>query len=420
MKDYSPLFYQGLLAVSECPGHRRIASAATPSTKPRPSQQQGRSFLSFHTSVSTKESSQKSSLPSYKQVVPSLPSPTKPTSPTQRALPLPKPAPSSSLPAIPNALLLRPNSPIVIAQPASAPATSTSYSSAQAGPSTSSAAGASRVQSAAPSSSLASTNGSQRKSPPSPYQVQFQNATRRHMSIFSPNLYLNMPSTSTSTRNNHGHSAEPSPSPITPGSAPANVMSSSPSVRSIGSTAVSTQYKKRKRHNALLALEGRTGRTRGSSRIVGGDNSNASRRRSQTGYPGALGGGSFVPSILQEGDEDDNLLGVDVLQSHLSFTSWYTNGTSGHHVLPEEASDWMTLPSFAHPGAMMRSASAPMSLPVSYATTSSSGGLFVEPSVPRRKSTGTTSGGASVEWGMNFMDLDDDSSSSYIRYSIIA
>ncbi|KAG8854875.1 hypothetical protein FRB96_007275 [Tulasnella sp. 330] len=500
---------QGLLAVSECPAHRHLVPpqhnrqmSAAPSTKPNPQHQfQGRSFLSFHMSISTKESSHKSRLPASPcRIATSSPSPpaspTSPLSPTRRALPLPKPAPSSSLPAIPILpttsagssspstspsaipsipLPLLPHTPISSSLASPTPASSTSYSiaSTSAGPSSTGAShghGRSHYPSS-PSIGASSMSASAVRKLPNPNSTSNTNA-RRQSRLVPSNFLLNIPHPSSSVRNNHGHHDHEtghtfSASATGTGTGTASGLTSSNSVRSISSTTASTQYRKRRRHDALLALEGRIGRpsrTTASSRGGGGVAEGGRTQRK------SMLGASFVPSILQEGDENssgnssrgnDKLLGVDGLRSHLSFTSWYTNGTSSHHHPRldrhhkqqqqqqaqqqqfEGFEEWITLPSFLHtaPGTApaWRSDSLPTSVPISYVTTSGSEGLFVEPSSfdppimpalpPRRKSDGETSHdrqrqlhhlpSANVGWGMNFMDLDDDSASSNLRYSAV-
>ncbi|KAG8913554.1 hypothetical protein FRC00_002151, partial [Tulasnella sp. 408] len=269
MRDYSPLFNQGLYSIMTTPAvtthFRKPAAAVVPLVvlPPAPAQENsvqarrsrrianGRSFLHLNkTSVNTDEDSYK---------VPSLPrtatgmtfqssrrgssssAKSSSSSPSRRALPLPKPAPLSSLPAIPIS---------------TAPTTSTSTPSS---PVASSAA-------LAPSASESSS------------------ARRKHASL-APSFFstrTHLPAESVLSDFLMDLTSSPSALPSTPATAPKEEKES---VRS-----VSTAYRKRRRQDALHALEGRGSRGTSSRRRDRGPRTSDHHHHIT----------SFMPSILHE------------------------------------------------------------------------------------------------------------------------
>jgi hypothetical protein len=180
------------------------------------------------------------------------------------------------------------------------------------------------------------------------------------------------------------------------------------SLRTISST-VSTNYRRKRRSDALAALEG--------------------RRRDG---PGAIGG-SFVPSILQE-DEDETeeqeaspIAPLPApthphLRSHLSLTSTVypvsrsrSRSRSRPHSEPDYTAEPMPeLPPdfFMHTNPRPPVLPSPVSpaFPMSpHASISESSAQYIINH--RRASTGTTIG-----WGINFIDLDDDAASTWTGY----
>ena len=178
------------------------------------------------------------------------------------------------------------------------------------------------------------------------------------------------------------------------------------SLRTISST-VSTNYRRKRRSDALAALEG--------------------RRRDG---PSALGA-SFVPSILQEDeDEAEEPETAPVapppaqapLRSHLSLTSTVypaSRSRSRSRSRPHSEPDYTTEPMPELPADFFMQtvsrpalANSPMSpsFPMSpHASLSESSAQYLINH--RRASTGTTIG-----WGINFIDLDDDAASVWTGY----
>ncbi|KAG9042954.1 hypothetical protein FS837_010202 [Tulasnella sp. UAMH 9824] len=411
MRDYSPLFNQGLYSIITTPAvthFRKPAVVPLVVLPPAPTQENsvqarrsrrianGRSFLHLNkTSVNTDEDSFK---------VPSLPrtatgmtfqssrrgssssAKSSASSPSRRALPLPKPAPLSSLPAIPIS---------------TAPTTSTSTPSS---PVASSAA-------LAPSASESSS------------------ARRKHASL-APSFFstrTHLPAESVLSDFLMDLTSSPSALPSTP-ARPAH-KEEKESVRS-----VSTGYRKRRHQDALYALEGR------------GSRGTSSRRRDRAPRTSDHHITSFMPSILhevevEEAEDPMKLLLEDAVAGCAA--SSFRSPTTKHHLYRSHLSFGSAV---AAPHAFAikppsRDSNAIFSGASSAAPkTRSSNGMLMSPTTPcfsvsypgedslsalsgppRRASTGPSSGASKgCGWGMNFIDLDDDAASSVWRWSHVA
>ncbi|KAG8951868.1 hypothetical protein FRC04_005560 [Tulasnella sp. 424] len=409
MKDYSPLFNQGLFSIVATPAvtHFRKPAVVPLVVLPPPSAPtqensvqarrsrrhvNGRSFLHLNkTSVHTDEDSFK---------VPSLPrtatgvtfqssrrtsssSSTKlssPTSPSRRALPLAKPAPLSSLPAIPIS---------------TAPTASTST------PSSPIASSAALPPSASSSSSA---------------------AHKKHASL-SPSFFSNLPAESVLSDFLMDMTASPSSAVASP------VREEKESLRS-----VSTAYRKRRRQDALQALEGRGSRGTSSRR-----RDRAPSSSHQHHHHNHIT--SFMPSILHEVEEAEDPMKLLLEDARAGCASSFRAPTTKHHLYRSHLSfgstaaaphafavrppsrDSNAIFSAASSVAPKRKSSKLMSpttpcFSVSYPGEDS---LSVLSSAPRRASTTGPGASKGCGWGMNFIDLvDDDGTSSIWRWSHVA
>ncbi|KAG8908475.1 hypothetical protein FRC01_007357 [Tulasnella sp. 417] len=426
MRDYSPLFNQGLYSIVATPAvthFRKPAVVPLVVLPPAPTQENsvqarrsrrianGRSFLHLNkTSVNTDEDSFK--VPSIPRTATGLTfqsssrasssssaKPSSPSSPSRRALPLAKPAPISSLPAIPIS---------------TAPTTSTSTPSS---PIASSAA-------LAPSASSSS------------------DARRKHASL-SPSFFstrTNLPAESVLSDFLMGLTASPSALPSTP----AAVAAPRPKEEKESVRSVSTGYRKRKRQDALHALEGRGSRGTSSRRR---DRAPSSSHQHQHHHIT-----SFMPSILhevevEEAEDPMKLLFEEAAAAGYAASS-FRSPTTKHHLYRSHLSFGSTAAASSSPHAFAikppsRDSNAIFSAASSVApkTRSSSGMLLMSPTTPcfsvsypgedslsapsgppRRASTGTGSGASKgCGWGTNFIDLvDDDAASSVWRWSHVA
>ncbi|KAG8898002.1 hypothetical protein FRB99_007727 [Tulasnella sp. 403] len=331
MKDYSPLFYQGLFNIVDSPVHfRRIPQ------RPRPRHPNGRSFLNLKPSVYIENLPPPRTAPIPLPQTKSKSSP--PVSPTRRALPLPKPAPLASLPDIP-------------------------------------------IDSPLPSSALSRAPSSRKQQ------------HRKHASL-APSFF----SARTNFPNEPSSSASHTDSVLIQSNFLSSFTSENDSMRSRSS--VSAAYRRRRRQDALSTLEGR--RPQG---------------------PGALGA-SFVPSILQEFDEDDDRVTspftlYDDTPPHQRFAHPYRRSHLSFYSVPpslKSPDDQPAPPIFSaasantnRPG-LLKSPTA-QTFSFSFADDS----LDTPSTAPRRASTGTSK----IGWGINFIDLEDDCASIW-RWSHVA